>query len=670
MVALRNVRISVKVFGGFGIVVALLLVIGVTALFGLRGADTNFSRYQVLAKQTLGLGAVEKALIITHLNVKEFLIAPSPEVIEKVEASRADVEAKLAELNGHSLSDEDRATLEGISGTLTSYFDVFTQMTALEAERMALIEEELRPTGEEIEARLEELIQSAYDEYLADVAFLGGKVTSRILKMRLQASRFYNIADQDAFNALQAEDKAMVEAVNALGDEVYDEGREALLEEIQALQPIYTAAATRLFETVNDRNQLVDEQLLDLGLKVLAEMRVLEQRNIDEQSRLGVSTDTDLTYAITVTFIVGLVSVLIGLLSAFLIGSGISGPVKGITRAMTELAGGKKETEIPGRDQKDEIGDMAAAVQVFKDSMIQAETLTAQQLEEARQREERGRQIETLTHQFDDKVAELLNSFSESASETESTSGDMSRIAEDTNQRATTVAAAAEEASANVQSVAAATEELSHSAREIGRQVTQSSQIASRAVEQAQQTNQTVQGLAGSAQEIDQVVRLISEIAEQTNLLALNATIEAARAGDAGKGFAVVANEVKGLATQTAQATEDIGRRISTIQSETGEAVTAIQSIASTVEEINDITAAIAAAVEEQVATTGEITRNVEQASVGAQEVSTNIVEVTRAASETGAAATQMSSVAGGLTQKADQLRNQVEQFLSGVRAA
>ncbi|WP_425404737.1 HAMP domain-containing methyl-accepting chemotaxis protein [Hwanghaeella sp.] len=667
---IKKIDISTKIYGGFGAIVILLLIIGGTAWWGLKQAGSNAEKYRVLATQTAEIGRVQASMLEAQLLVENFLVRPSTSVVIKVAAARKRVESQMAALSEMELADETRATLNTVAENLKAYFNAFTEATHLEKQRVGIIEKELSVQDAKMEANISELVRTATDEYLADVAALGGEVMRSILIMRNHVAKFLVNPDRPAFEALLAESAKMDEKHAALAENIYDETRAALSTEVLELHPAYRAASERLFDTVQERTRVVDETLTKLGSSVVNDMATLADANAKEQAALGEDAKLSNSIGIMISVVVSVVSVVLALVLAWLIGAGISKPIQAITQAMTALAGGDRSVDIPGQDHRDEIGAMADAVQVFKENMIRTDEMRAQQEQEARGREERAKRIEELTRDFDRKVGEVLDAFSGSANETEQTSASMSSIAQDTNRRATTVAEAADQTSENVQSVAAATEQLSHSSSEIGRQVSQSAEIAVRAVEQAQKTDHTVQGLAEAAKEIGQVVQLIQDIAEQTNLLALNATIEAARAGEAGKGFAVVANEVKSLATQTAKATGDIGRHITSIQGETQAAVSAIQAIARTVDEINSTTAAIAAAVEQQVAATGEITRSVDQAATGAQDVSSNIGEVTRAAGETGSAAGQMTQVAGRMKVKADELRQEVESFLSGVRAA
>ena len=387
---------------------------------------------------------------------------------------------------------------------------------------------------------------------------------------------------------------------------------------------------------------------------------------IDESEVLAPATSLRTSMLITAIIVLAIVAA-IGLGFA----RTLTRPISAMTGAMQRLADGDLEVDVPAQGRPDEIGEMASAVQVFKDNALAMKEMEVEQ-EAAKKRaeEEKAETMRALADKFQGDVGDVIGSVTSAASQMESSAQAMSATAGQANSQSTAVAAAAEETSVNVQTVASASEELSSSIVEIGRQVAQSSVITSEAVKEAERTNQQVESLADSAQKIGEVLSLISAIAEQTNLLALNATIEAARAGDAGKGFAVVAAEVKNLANQTARATEDIGSQIGGIQTSTKDAVTAIQSISNTIGQVDEISSAIAAAVEEQQAATSEIARNVQEAASGTQEVTQNISGVTQSASETGQAADQVLALAGDLTRQSGTLRTAVEGFLDTVRQA
>ncbi|MBK1671179.1 hypothetical protein CKO28_24555 [Rhodovibrio sodomensis] len=347
-------------------------------------------------------------------------------------------------------------------------------------------------------------------------------------------------------------------------------------------------------------------------------------------------------------------------------------PIPRLTAAMSTIANTQDmTTDVPDQDRRDEVGDMARALETFRAGLADKQRLEAEQAEaEKRAQEEKRQTARALADKFEQSVGQVVQQLAGSAGQLEQAAQTMSSTSEQTIRQAETVGAASEEASANVQTVSSASEELASSIQDISRQVSESSRISSEASEQAQRTNQQVEGLKAAADKIGEVVQIISDIAEQTNLLALNATIEAARAGDAGKGFAVVANEVKSLANQTAKATEEIRGQVDQIQSETGAAVDAIQGISTTIDRVNEIAQSVASAVEEQGAATQEIARNVQEASQGTQEVTRNISGVSEAAQQAGQGSSQVLSVAGEVSEQSERLRHEVDDFIAEVRAA
>jgi methyl-accepting chemotaxis protein len=370
----------------------------------------------------------------------------------------------------------------------------------------------------------------------------------------------------------------------------------------------------------------------------------------------------------------GLAIVIIGAIAggiAWLIGRSISRPLGQLGDRMRALADGALEGDIPGIGRGDEVGAMAATVQIFKDNALRIRGL--EQIEAQTQQRaaaERRAAMESIASDFERSVNGIVRSVSTAAAGMQTTAQSMTATASDASARAATVGAASQSASNNVGTVAAAAEELSGSVAEISRQVTRSSEIASKAVGDAERTNATVGALSTGAEKIGEVVKLIHSIAAQTNLLALNATIEAARAGESGRGFAVVASEVKALANQTAKATEEISAQVAAMQASTSDAVLSIGGITETIAQMSEITISISTAVEQQGDATREIARNIQSVAAGSSEISAHIGGVTTAAAATGSAASDVLSNARELDNQSGMLRTAVDGFLAKVRAA
>jgi methyl-accepting chemotaxis protein len=420
----------------------------------------------------------------------------------------------------------------------------------------------------------------------------------------------------------------------------------------------------------------------DYGQTILEETRKLNvglgisvQQLVDEVQK---HTDTatwrsrqEISRATMVMQVLGVATLIGSVLFVWLyVGRNILRRMRALQSSMKVLSSGDLESQIYHSGQHDEIAEMSDSLQVFRESMIAARALSADQDKDRAAKAERASRMEARIAEFESTVRSALDNLASSANSMQSTAQSMSATADQSSALVSAVASAAEETSVNVQTVSSGTEQLSSSIAEIGRQVVNSAEIARKAVNEASTTDTTMQGLADNAARISVVVDLIQTIASQTNLLALNATIEAARAGEAGRGFAVVASEVKSLANQTAKATDEIRQQIASMQTVTHSAVGAIRNISTTITEINEVTAAIAAAVEEQGAATREIARNIQHAAGGTSEVSSNIVGVSNASSEAGAAAGEVLSSSDALRREADVLRAEIDAFLENIRAA
>ncbi|MBK1698472.1 methyl-accepting chemotaxis protein [Rhodovibrio salinarum] len=369
--------------------------------------------------------------------------------------------------------------------------------------------------------------------------------------------------------------------------------------------------------------------------------------------------------------LIGGVAVLGAVVVAWLLGRAISKPILRITDTMKHLAEGDHSVEVPGLGRRDETGQMADAVEVFKQNAIQAEELKRQQEEaERKAAEEQRRARHEMADMFENSVKEVLGTLNAAAGELDTTAQQMSSTAEETSSQATSVSSAAGQAANSVQTVASSADELSASIKEVSSQVSRTSGMASKAEKESTSAIGSVEELRSGAEKIGEVTALIEEIAEQTNLLALNATIEAARAGDAGKGFAVVAQEVKQLAQQTAKATEQISEQIKSMQGSVETAVPIIQGVADVIRELSEASASVASTAEQQTAATDEIARSVSEVAKGTEEVSQNVDGLQQASEQTSTGASQVLSAAQSVTATTGTLQQKVDEFLQEVRSA
>lgn len=666
---LNNLSISKNINGGFGSAVLLLVIVAAVVVMSLFSVNGNFVEFRRLAFSANDVGQVQANMLQTSLGVKDFIINGTDESIDRVR-KRAKETVRLADA---ALKQEDdparRKVIQGVQEKVKAYAAAFETVTILQGKRTAVMTT-MATVGPQVEKALIDIMAGAYEGGNVNAAYFAGLALRDVLLGRLYANRYLVENSEKAFESASEALDAFSESSLIMMTNFEKPEHQELGEKAIAAAEQYQTALIDVFKATSERNDIIKNTLDKNGPDVIKSIETFKNEVVKREVAIGEQSKSAVQTAVSSAILVSAVAVVFAIAAAFLIGRGITGPVQSLTQAMRRLADKEMDIEIPATDNKDEVGNMARAVLVFRENMVKADQLAAEQESQQAAREERTRRIEELNHTFDQSVSGVLDTVVSATSQLLGTSNNMSSIAEETSNQSSAAAAAAEQANSNVQMVAASAEELAGSIREIGQQVEESSDIMRTATSKAQSTHAAIEGLAGSSERIGEVVELITDIAEKTNLLALNATIEAARAGDAGKGFAVVASEVKALATQTASATEEIGEQIQAVQTQTRNSVGAIQEIVDTIEHMNKVATAISSAVEEQSAATQEIARNVQEASSGSDEVSRNIQGVTDAATRVGSASGEVQSSTEALSEQSDSLRKLVQDFLGDIRAA
>jgi methyl-accepting chemotaxis protein len=666
-----NRKISTKVSTGFVCVLAILAVISTMAWTSFRSSAENFNSYTQRVT-TVGLARdIDRSFLNIRRFVREFAFTSAEENVVAAKAEEATLRALLQQGLNEIKNPERRRRVEDIARAVDTYLKSVEQLVAKTHEQDKLVEQGLDPLGLAQRLNFEAMITAAAKAGDSNVTILANEGLKQFMLARLDVNK---VLGRHEAAAAAAADKVFADLNTVLqGIDAATKGASyrKTFDELQTGVASYRDDFHKANALETELNGMINGTMKALGGQVQTDAEAIKASGIAEEKQEAATTLATMEQTSTLIMALAIGGMLLGVALAWLIGRGIAGPVVRMCVAMRALAGGDKAIVVPGLGRKDEVGQMADTLQVFKDSMIEKERLaeeTAQHKIEAEAARKAG--MLRLADTFESGIKGVVSSVSSQASQMQAAAATLASTAQQATHQTTAVAAAVEEASASVQTVASSAEQLSSSVLEIGRQMEQSSKIAHQAVGEAERTNTVVEGLSKTAQRIGEVVQLIQTIANQTNLLALNATIEAARAGDAGKGFAVVASEVKSLANQTAKATSDIKTQIDEIQSATGNTVEAIRTIGGIIREMNEIATTIASAVEQQGAATREIASNVHQAAQGTTEIATNIEGVSRAAGETGAAATQLLSAAGELSKQAEKLRRDVDGFLENVRAA
>ncbi len=688
-------KIGTRIGLGFACVLVVLAVVSGMAWYAFRSSADGFTSY---AQRVAVVGIardIDRTFVVIRRFVREYAISGVETNVDAVKQQQTILQDQLRHGLDQVHNPERRRALEDIARSVGIYFVQFdkvvvamrqlatlektgldgvggTQQKSFDALRNAAKtvtrQGVVRPDSiANIEGDAGAAATDSANPDTGDVAGLANKGFEQLLVARLDVNKF--LGRHDASVAADAETTfaALNTTLQALDGATKGTAYRKTFEDLRSGVAAYREAFHQATALQAATNAMVNGTMREMGEKVQTDAEAIKTSGIADEQQDEQTTLSTMDQTSTLVLCMAIGGLVLGAGISWLIGRGIAGPVTAMAAAMHQLAAGNLNHEIPALDQKDEIGQMAQAMLVFRQNAQEARRLQGEAERVRVAKDRRQAAMDQNTQDFGTSASGVMATLVAEADAMRKTANDMTDAARRTRETAARTAENANSSAQNLGAVAAAAEQMSASIHEISEQVSRATRAAHSAVELASATDAKVGGMAEAVERVGTVVRLISDIAGQTNLLALNATIEAARAGEAGRGFAVVAGEVKALAAQTAKATEEISSQIGAIRSATGEAVTAVREVSAAIGQVNEVAAAIAAAVEEQSATTREIAASVQTVTAATREAGKDMGEVSTVSEAAQASSQTVVKSADAVGGTADVLRSELTQFLEAM---
>jgi methyl-accepting chemotaxis protein len=665
LLRLTRFRLRTRIFFGYGLLIALLLGIAAFGSYGLSAVGEEIDIMDGIAGNANRLQELALKMEIIRRGLADYRIDGDANTLHEVTDAETRAVGLLKESADNTLSEQRRAMFHGVAEKLLAFAanraDFASSRDAGQNERARLF-----TISDTLNAAVDQLSQvAAEDDTLADKASVA-EARLAIAAAETAGSRFLASSDPAWVPTFRKTAATAVQALSRIDGSASPRIRSVLptiVSSWKSYAAAFDQASAAMIAAESLYSQQIRPSLQDMqGVTGKALDRLIAGFKSTSQKAYDSSADT-----LTKQLGLSAAATLVGIILALLMARSIIRPIKRMTGAMTGLATGDTGTEVPGRNNVDEIGEMARAVEVFRQQAIENGQFAAAQQREQAAKERRQKAMDLHTKDFGISVSGVMESFMVAAATMRQAASDVSEGARQTRVNTSDTVEGATASARDLNAIAAAAEQMAVSIHEISKRVEHVTVSVKLAVDRATDTDIKVAGLSAAADRIGDVVRIITDIAGRTNLLALNATIEAARAGEAGKGFAVVAGEVKALATQTTRATSEIGAQIVAIRSATGEAVAAVRDVGVAIGQVESVATAIAAAVQQQASATREITGSVQLVTVttsNAAEAMRHVLSIVESTDASGRAALKASDE---VNHTADTLRSEVNDFLAAM---
>ncbi|MBR9824297.1 MAG: HAMP domain-containing protein [Alphaproteobacteria bacterium] len=627
-----KMRISSRLYYGFGAVVSMVLVLGAVGFFTMNSTIGRFSEYQDTLDSYRLVSAIQEDVTEARLEAFGWRATGRPERASEVVANLDEVVRDSA-----TLSRTDPALAAQMSEMAQAYAVSFQQAVEHQMRREQAFSD-YRTAADQL------LTASASD---LQTQGLAGRAV-------FAAERF--LLDNQAEDIAEA--RSLLSQLVNLGGPAAMPGNAA------------SAALADLQSAIQARNLVFTGTLDDIGPMMLeaseAKADELSARALELQ---GVSVSA-LVNAQTIIIALSIIGAILSGVAAWFIASSIVRPLKRITNSTQTLVDENYDQVVQDQERFDEVGELARALEGFRCQLGEAAGMREAQAAEQQAKLERSEAIAQLVQTFDDEATVQFDGVGDYAKDLRVAAQHMSNSLDSSKEQVASVAASSEESSANVQTVASSAEELNASIGEIQRVSERVTELVSGAANRADGAKSDLQQMEAAVKEMVGAIGLINDVAEQTNLLALNATIEAARAGEAGKGFAVVASEVKSLANQAQALNEEIARKVNDVQTRSGAVTGATTEVLGALEDIRTQAAAAASVVTQQGAAVTEIAGAAHEAALGTREAASSVNSIRVTAEETSDEAQSVAQVGENLETRIVELRSLCREFLKEVSAA